>query len=257
MKKSFCFLLLVVIGLSGCSTLHSKASPEVLASIRKIAVVPLEPPPLFLGPVILEALGDVPNFGYPLDIIGGIVVLTQLTKYKEERENMLEKQRTWHEKNQVWVPTRALAREAARRIAKAHSYEVSVSQKLQILPGVKNRAATWHMQNWYAPIKRWYDSDAVTLNTDDFRRQGIDAILEIGILNYEISRGYFYLQVMTKLTSVSSGKVVARARYIPGGTPPQVESYKRLFENEAAHFKEVFTTESGRQLGDNLKKMGL
>jgi hypothetical protein len=262
MKKYLCSLLILVT-IYGCMVTEKRLAPEMSSSIRKIVVVPLEPPPLTLGPAILEALGDVPViYGYPpegaavLQLIAGIAVLTQKSKYEEKRSNVLKVLEEWYASDQTWVPTRVLAHEAANQISKTHSFEVIVRDELHTLPAVKRREATLLMENWYAPLRAWYNQDISTVDTEKYQPQGVDTLLEVGILNYEIFRGYFLMQVLTKLVSVSSGKVEARARYITE-RPPPVGPPEELFRNQGERFKKIFMIEGRKQLNDNLKKIGL
>jgi len=261
MKKHICSLLIIVI-IAGCMVSEKRLAAERLSGIRKIVVVPVEPPPLTLGPAILEALGDVPVIsGYPpegvaaLTLISGIVVLTQQSKYEEKRENVLKVLEEWYSNDKTWVPTRVLAQEAANKISKTNSFEVILKKEMLTLP-VEKRETTLLMENWYAPLRAWYNKDTSTLNIDEYQRQGVDAILEVGIVNYDIYRGYFVMQVLTKLVSVPSGKVEARARFITDNPPP-IGLPDELFRNQGEKFKKIFMIEGRKQLNDNLKKIGL
>jgi len=261
MKKHLCSILIVVI-ISGCMVPGHRLEPKILSSMRRIVVVPIEPPPLTLAPALLEALGDVPVIsGYPpegaavLQLIAGIVVLVQKSKYEEKRANILKTLEEWYADDQTWGPTKVLAHEAANQISKAHNFQVTVRHEMLTLP-VEKREATLLMENWYAPLREWYNQDVSELNLEEYQREGVDAILEVGILNYEIYRGYFLLQVLTKIVNVSSGKVEAKARYICE-SPPPIGPPEELFRNQAERFKKIFMVEGRKQLNDNLKKIGL
>lgn len=261
MKKHICSLLITVI-IAGCMVSEKRLAAERLSGIRKIVVVPVEPPPLNLGPAILEALGDVPVIAiYPpegaavLTLISGIVVLTQLSKYEERRENVLKILEDWYCNDKTWVPTRVLSHEAANKISAANSFEVITRQEMLTLP-VEKRETTLLMENWYAPLRAWYNKDTSTLNIDECQRKGVDAILEVGILNYEIFRGYFVMQVLTKLVRVSSGKVEAKARFFTENPPP-IGLPDELFRNQGEQFKKIFMIEGRKLLNSNLKKIGL
>ncbi|MDH4266970.1 MAG: hypothetical protein OEW45_15170 [Deltaproteobacteria bacterium] len=260
--KLLCYLLMIVI-LSACMATQRRLAPDIFSTIRKIVVVPVQPPPLILGPAILEALGDVSVMsGYPpegaaaLTFISGIAVLTQLSKYEEKRANILKELEEWYSSDKAWVPTRILANEAASQISKIHSFEVIVSEELHTLSAVNRKEATLFMENWYAPLRAWYKRDVSTVNTEKYQLQGVDTLLEVGILNYEIFRGNFLMQVLTKMVSVSSGKVVAKARSIVE-SPPPIGPPEEVFRNQGERFKKIFMNEGRKQLNENLKKLGL
>ncbi len=53
------------------------------------------------------------------------------------------------------------------------------------------------MENWLAPIRAWYNGDISPFDYREFAEQGIDAVLEIGVLNYELVGGdHLLVQVM-------------------------------------------------------------
>lgn len=261
MKKYLCSILIVVI-LSGCMAPQHRLEPKLLSSLRRIVVVPIEPPPLTLAPAILEALGDVPVISaYPpegaiiLQLIAGIAVLIQKSKYEEKRANVLKTLEEWYKDDQTWVPTKVLAQEAGKQISKVNNFQVTVRHEMLTLP-IEKREPTLLMENWYAPLREWYNQDVSDLNLDEYQREGVDAILEVGILNYEVFRGYFVLQVLTRIVNVSSGKVEAKARYI-SESPPPIGPPEELFRNQAEKFKKIFMVEARKQLNNNLKKIGL
>jgi len=234
---------------------------EIFLSIKRVIVVPVEPPPLIISPSILEALGDVPIIsGYPpeggavLTLISGIVVLSQLSKYEERRENVLKLLNEWNASDQTWIPTRALAQEAANQILESRNYDVVVRQELYAPPSLSKKEITWHMENWYAPLREWYNQDIPALKPEDYRRQDIDTALEIGIINYELHRGHLLIQVLTKLITISTGRVEARARSYED---VEIGPPEKLFQNEAYEFKQIFVREGKKLLKDNFRKIGL
>jgi|GEM_PF-1900876 len=260
--KLLCCLLTLAI-LPACMATQRRLAPEILFAIRKMVVVPVQPPPLILGPAILEALGNVPIMSaYPpegaaaLTIISGIAVLTQLSKYEEKRANALKVLEEWYTSDKAWIPTRVLAHEAASQISKILSVEVIVSKELHTLSAGHRKEATLFMENWYAPLRAWYKQDVSTVNIEKYQLQGVDTLLEVGILNYEIFRGCFLMQVLTKMVNVSSGKVVAKARSIVENPPP-IGSPEELFRNQGERFKKIFMIEGRKQLNENLRKLGL
>lgn len=267
MRKYFCIPLILVV-LSGCVASQKVARPEIFSSIRKIVIVPVEPPPLSLTPAIFDAFPDAsdeaqigsgslypPQAVGPLILIAGIMVLPKIPTAYEERADVLKTLDEWYATDRVWVPTRILGQMAANRISTARPYDVVVRQELYTPPSLARKERTWHMENWYAPLREWYNQDKPALNSEEYNQQDIDAALEIGIINYEVITGNkLSIQVFTKLVSVSSGKVEARNRsyaQVQLGTPQE------LFRNQGQQFKKIFMDAGGSLLEYNLQKIGL
>ena len=265
MRKYLC-ILLIIVALAGCVASQKTARPEIFSSIHKIVIVPVEPPPLSLTPAIFDAWPDVsddvhianlysPRAVGPLVLIGGIVVATKLPNAVKRRADVLKTLDEWYASDRAWVPTRVLGHEAANRISADRSYEVIVRQELHTPSSLVKREATWHMENWYAPLRKWYNQDRPALIPEEYNRQDIDAFLEIGILNYEFITGNkLSIQVLTKLVSVSSGKVEARNRsyaQVQLGTPEE------LFRNQGEQFKQILMSVGGRLLESNLRQIGM
>lgn len=244
--------------------------------MRKIIIVPVEPPPLTVSGGVFKAcdesdLIDEGNQGdegvsgslHPaiapaaalIIVVGGIYYLVNLPKAKRLRADLEETINEWYSSDRIWIPTRVLAREAAYQIASANSYEAVVSEKMYSPPSLKKREITFFMENWYRPLRGWYNQNFAALELEECKRQGVDAVLEIGIINYEIdAQGSFILQVFIKLCSVATRRVEGRAKsivFLKVGCPQEI------FKNQAETFKKIFEEEGGKLLKQDLIQVGL
>lgn len=265
MKKYLCFILIVVT-FPGCLASEKLGRSDVFSSIRRILIVPVEPPPLTLTPAIFDAWpassGDVsignlypPDAAAALFIISGIAALSRLPEYHNIRTKALTTLDEWYASDQSWIPTRILCHESVALISSSRSYEIIVRQALYTPSSLKSREVTLTMENWLAPLREWYNQEKPALSPDDYNRNDIDAVLEVGILNYEMITGNILsIQVFTKLIDVTSGNVEARDRcyaQINVGAPYD------LFKNGGHRFKKIFKEAGGRLLECSLKKIGL
>jgi len=76
------------------------------------------------------------------------------------------------------------------------------------------------LEDWLAIVRRWFNSDGAMLDAAAITPPA-DAILQVGVLNYEYLNERVFLQGMVKVIDKKSGRVVARAREhsdIRGGT---------------------------------------
>ena len=251
------FLCVVMALTSGCVGFGKSASPEVVGSIRRIVIVPMEPPPLGGGGGFFEDLPEGGPQDVPLFLVVAGVVL--LWPYAVDSApppiDLSEKVAQWYATGRAWAPTVVLAHEAEARLSAAGAWDVKVREKLCAPPSLGNRERTWHMENWFRPLRKWYKQSTSALSREELDRQDADAVLEVGVLNYTFIRGnYFSFQVMSRLVTVKDGVVRARARSFVG---MEVENPRRLFDDEAKGFKQLVADEGGKLLEKNLRKMGL
>ena len=239
----------------GCVAFRKSASPEVVASIRRIVIVPMEPPPLGGGGGVLESVpeGD-PICGALLLATAGVLMLVSPPPDGPQPMDLCEKVEEWYASEDAWVPTVVLAKEAADCLLTTGAWEVLVSAKLRSPRSLTNRGTTWHMENWYRPLRKWYNQGTSALSREELDQQDADAVLEVGVLNYAFHREHFVFQVMTKLVTVSDGAVQARARSF---VDLETDDPRKLFDDEAAGFKQLVADHGRKLLEDNLDKMGL
>ena len=161
----------------------------------------------------------------------------------------------WYSSDQTWIPTRILAHEAASQIASAGPYDVVVSDKMYTPVSLKKREVTLLMENWYRPLRGWYNQSFSAMDPEECKRQDVDAVLEVGIINYEIDAyGRFLFQVLAKISNATTGQVEGKARsfeYLTIGPPHE------MFQNNAEEFKKFVEEEGSKLLNENLIKIGL
>ena len=156
------------------------------------------------------------------------------------------------DQKEVWEPTLVVAEETRRQLTAKNKIAVSVEPDLQRLPGVEERDATFFMENWMAPLRSWYNESPSTFDYTDHQKSG--AVLEVGLLNYELTTGSLLVQVVTKLVDPSTGVVLANARNFSN---TKVESVDKLFENDADGYKRFFQTTTAELVEDCIADLGL
>ena len=112
------------------------------------------------------------------------------------------------------------------------------------LPEIQRRETTWHMENWYRPLRAWYNDERPQLDLSELRDREFDAVIEIGLMNYEIADNRLMMQVMVKWFDDAAGEPLGRARH---HAIPTVGSPDEMFGNQGEEFKRLFR-ETGREL---------
>ena len=157
------------------------------------------------------------------------------------------------EKNDAWLPTRVLAGEIRSQLL-ARGLRTEVSPTLKRVTGLKDRRITLFMENWLAPLRDWYNRSDPEF---DYQKRGLDPssyVIEVGILNYELTGQHLLLQVMVKLIEPSSGKLIGRAR---AASRVPLPDYERLFANDGAEYKAIFATTGKELVRQCLFELGL
>jgi hypothetical protein len=225
---------------SSCVTTQKTAPALITDRLQTIAVVPIEAPPLLVHPgsdadrSALSAAGLTgpgPSGAAAFVLLPGrsrardvAVVATDLpyllsiaassTPRKDELLALTKEQ------PDAWMPTVGLAFEAAEFLATGGKRQASVVSGYAKLP-ITDRSVNVMMENWYAPVRRWYNTDASMLDYAQQITPRPDAVLEVGVLNFEYVGDRMLFQVMVKLIDPTTGKVLARAREtaMPKGKP--------------------------------------
>jgi hypothetical protein len=223
--------------------------------------VPIEGPPLSgldLSRIDIPSAElvsiDTATGEYDLLTIGGISILTVSESLEVTRKSATASQsvESLLDREEIWEPTIQVAAEAMRQLSTASKYPVSLNSDVKPLPNVNRREATRHMENWMAPIRAWYNADISPFNYSDQPNSG--ATLEVGISNYELSAGYFLVQVMMKLVDPASGSVIANARK---ASNRKVDDLDSLFEGDATGFKQLFHETTVPLVKECIDKLGL
>ncbi|HEY3488979.1 MAG TPA: hypothetical protein VGK27_02520 [Candidatus Deferrimicrobiaceae bacterium] len=233
----------LVFSLSGCVSLQVIPPKERLSQIRSIEVVAIEPPPLTVtgdyfqsGGLSLLSGASGPGGG-GLGLLYGIVILVKLPEELHTAKTRSESYQEILAKGEAWIPTEILAKRATDRLNGQGGCETRLRPGVRMLPGIVDRRTTALMENWYAPLRAWYNADAREAAPGEEGAKP-DAFLEIGIINYELMWTDLLLQVTTKLVDGKTGKVIGRTRnydYVNVGDP------KRVFADNAAVFKDKFS----------------
>jgi hypothetical protein len=144
-----------------------------------------------------------------------------------------------------------LADEAAAQLRGA-SRGVTTSPEYRVLP-IESRGATWHMGNWYRPIREWYADENPALN---YRSQSVadGVVLEIGLLNYEWHTHRLVVQVVMRLVDVETGRVIGRARH---AAYPKIGRAVEILATENAALKRVFIETARPLVSAGLTDLGL
>lgn len=258
-------LFLVLIVLSGCVSAQIKPPLDSINRIRKIKVVPMEAQPLemlFLTDASLftsnvfwvnAPVGSIQTGGRVLVMISGIFVLMELPEAAKQSAKVAESFESMLGSREAWIPTMILAQEAAKQITSKGKYDVTVMQTFHKFPGLINRERTFSGENWQAPIRSWYNNNTSPFDYKSLKNQGIDAVLEVGMLNYSLYNDTIIVQVSLKLVDPSTGQVLGRAR----AYDHQKIETSGLFENNGRNFKDLFASIGRKLLTDDLKSIGL
>ena len=81
------------------------------------------------------------------------------------------------------MPTAGLAMLAAQQINQGGKRQARVIDGYGRLP-IQDRSVNEFLENWMAPVRRWYNADVSTVEYSELDAARADAVLEIGILNH-------------------------------------------------------------------------
>lgn len=259
MKSSPCLLLAITVLVAGCVTGGSALDQTKAASIPHVHVVPIEGPPLSgmdLSSANLSGAGLVAGGttvgSSAMLAVGSVMMIAALPEANAKSAAASQAIELLLDKVEIWEPTVELAQEATRLLENANSYSVSTDPKIKPLPGVKRREATFFMENWMAPLRAWYNADRSPFDYSDQINSGV--VLEVGLLNYELSLGYFSIQVVMKVVDPATGMVIANARKFSNTRFHDLDS---LFEEDAAAYKQLFHDITAKLVQGCIDKLGL
>ena len=259
MKFSPCMLLVITVLLEGCVTGSSTLDQSKAASLTHIHVVPIEGPPLSgmdlsganLSGAELVAGGTTVGSNALL-VVGSLLMITAQPEANAKSAAASQSIESLLDEDEIWEPTVELAQEATRLLENASSYSVSTDSEIKPLPGVERREATFYMENWMAPLRAWYNADRSPFSYSDQLDSGV--VLEVGLLNYEMSVGYFSIQVVMKVVDPETGMVIANARKFSNTRFHDLDS---LFEEDAAAYKQLFREITAKLVQGCIDKLGL
>ena len=191
-KLSWLFLLIIVFTESSCVSLNSKFDSRLdqskAVSLTHIHIVPIEAPPLSGPDLWLMLLTDLPREN------------KQGTTLSQIAEDLLNK-------NKIWEPTVEIAKETMRQLETISDYSVSVNPEIKPVSSVKRK----EKEDWLTKLRKFYNMDTSPFSYP--KQPGTGAVLEVGLLNYNIYYGdQFLVFVMMKLVDPASGSVIANAQ---------------------------------------------
>jgi hypothetical protein len=236
---------------AGCVAGQQRAAGGTVGGLRTIAIVAIEPPPILVHPETeadrqaLSAAGLSPPangkapwtlklnllFPGPGLLLGSAIDVASYAHSSTPRTGEVF---VLTQAPAPWVPTRKLAAQAGELIAGNSQRKTFVVDGYAQLP-MAGQAANGTLET--LPVaRRWYNSDASMLDRDSELRALADAILEVGVLNYEYYEHRLVLQVAVKLVDSANGKVIARAREFAN---PKGQSLVGMLQNQGAAMREL------------------
>ena len=132
--------------------------------------------------------------------------------------------------------------------------DVEVVNGYLALPRVADRSRTLMMENWLKPIRAWYNENQSSFGYVALQNKEVDAVLEVGIANYEIVFDGLLIQVMSKLIDPATGRILGRSR---NGWLVDAPPMENLFDDEGQIYKEFFAQATRDLIAENLKELGL
>ena len=259
MKSSPCMLLVITALLAGCVTGGSTLDQSKATSLTHVHIVPIEGPPLsgmnLSGAALSGAevfVGGTTVGSNALLGVGGVMMIAALPEANAKSAAASQRIESLLDNDEIWEPTVELAQEAIRHLESVSNYAVSVDSEIRPLPGVERREATFFMENWMAPLRAWYNADRSPFSYSDQLDSGV--VLEVGLLNYEMSLNYFTIQVVMKVVDPATGNVIANARKFSNTRFDDPDS---LFEDDAAAYKNLFRDITAELVQECIDKLRL
>ncbi len=264
-------LALLLLSLSaGCLSAQIRPVSETAAKLQTIVVVPMEAPPLEYVAweasdlLMLENLtpgGIIRIGGRQAKIVAsGISMVITLMDMKDlvdalqERLAIAESMENMLDEEEAWVPTIVLSREVAGRIALEGRSAVILEREIHEIPGITSKGRTVFLENWMAPLRAWYNRDRSSFDYTCYLDRKVDAILEVGLMNYSLVESHLLLQVVLKLIDPATGHVLGRTRDVVMVRTPHP---RKLFMDGGRPFKMLFAAAGRDSVVANLTYLGL
>jgi hypothetical protein len=154
-------LLILALVLGGCvaRNVNLPQGGAVPARFNEVLVVAMEPPPLMVPPRFESAiLGTLPKYPIQAARVGGVLASVAILAEMPAAAKRSAAASRWLEEllsqEGSWEPTMILAQEAAARLSAAGQRQVTVSPKIQPIPGLADRHNPL-TKNWRGPIRTW------------------------------------------------------------------------------------------------------
>lgn len=254
---------------SGCVASNQRASDRVVRNLQTIAVVAVEAPPIFVHPAdetdrqALDAAGmKAPpsaadpwalrlNLPYtPGFIVGAAIDISSYARSSAPRAG--ETLTMTNDEPSRWMPTVYLAIRATQQLRESDHRRAFVVEGYAELPAI-DRTREVPLEDWLAVVRRWYNSDQAMLDPSALTKLP-DAILQVGVLNYEYFDERLMLQVMVKLIDTESGRVLARARE---HSTSKGNSVVMMMRDEGSPLRDLVDSSGSSLLARCLQDLGL
>ncbi len=254
----FVYALAAAVVLSGCVAGDVKVDSNRKASIRQIAVHPVEPPPLVVPTnftLNMERLKGFLDIGPGGLIVGGVAIAIQGESVSQEAQDW-ESYASRLESTQIWQPTKIVTQQVESHLKGRNLYDVQILLPMtKLFVGDKRELGPLSA---YGPVLSWYNGDQAasgSLTADT------DVVVEVGLTGYEIAQGQFCVAVSLRAVDPGTGEILGRARAISVNSTtwkcPLVPHMESLFANEAQRFKALFTNITERLTDEALRQLGL
>ncbi len=290
--KRWILALLLGVCTSGCLASQIIPQQSVLRSMRTINIAPIESPPLILhpntdddrtaiaammestasptaesartasglgaslsrsaAPFILAPIARVRTGASVVGVIGGLAMLLEAASAGKEVPGESAVIEMDHP-SETWVPSVEYAKTAVAELQQRGIRNVRMIDGYVKLP-ITDRSTTWHMEEWLGPIRRWYNSDVSSLDYAAIGSDQVDAVLEVGVMNYEYFSEGLLLQVFVRLIDPHTKQVLGRVRNYEH---PKAGPIAPLLQNDAEGMKRVIMETGNRLLATCLLELGL
>jgi len=263
----FLWIVLPIVFLAGgCYTGARVVTTDQGNQIQRIAVVPMDSPPLALDPRFSAKLSTLPRDstnlilapepvgtgGRVLASVFGLLVLASLPQAMQDAavkadsvERLLASDARWH-------PSIALAEYVVTQLRSSATRMVIMVDTPHAFPGLERVERTMMIPN---PVRDWYNADTSRIDYSNFAAQGVDGVLEVAVASYGVTdHSTIVGQIFIKLSDPRTKAILARTMQYDLSCGKKMS---HPFENGAQELKANITA-CLAALGDKaLKGIGL
>jgi hypothetical protein len=290
--KRWILVIIICVSMSGCVSSQIIPGKGVLSSIRTIRIVPVEGMPLILHPetkddkIAIDALlksvsgptsaiapgasgseaslsqsaalfinapvATIRTGASVFAVIGGAAKLLEAASAGKEVPGETAVIQMG-QPNEIWLPGMEYAKTAMMVLQQTGSRDLQMIDGYVKLP-IIDRSITWHMEDWLGPIRRFYNSDASIVDYTIISPDYTDAVLEVGVLNYEYWNERLLLQVFIRLVDPHTKQILGRARH---SSASKTGPLTPLLQNEGEGMKRLILETGNRLLAKCLQEIGL
>ena len=186
-------------------------------------------------------------------VLSGVALLLELPELSRRVREYPPSVQSQIGLTETWPLTVELSHEASRLLTAAGKTS-TVSAEVQPIAGIQDRGQTVLMENWMAPVRAWYNDESPSPRYAALRVNGVVAVAEIGISNYEVYAGKLLLQVHVKLIEPATGQLLGRAR---ASSFTELPSMDEAFADDAKRFKASASRAGALLLAQCLGELGI